>query len=86
MTTISLVQPSTAPAGTQVTIIGTGFTGATAVKFGATNATSFTVLSDNVITAVVPPGSGSVQVTVVTPSGTSNGVSFAYTVPVITVI
>ncbi|MFE9993952.1 IPT/TIG domain-containing protein, partial [Streptomyces avermitilis] len=86
MTTISLVQPSTAPAGAQVTIAGSGFTGATAVKFGATNATSFTVLSNNVITAVVPPGSGSVLVTVVAPSGTSNGVSFAYTVPAITAI
>ena len=31
--------------GTSVVITGTGFTGATAVKFGATNATTFTVNS-----------------------------------------
>ena len=35
------------PGGTSVTITGTGFTGATAVKFGAVAATAFTVNSDH---------------------------------------
>jgi hypothetical protein len=38
-----------------VTITGTNFTGATAVRFGAINAASFTVDSDTQITAVSPP-------------------------------
>ena len=50
---------------------GQGFTGATAVKFGGTDATSFTVDDDGQITAVVPPGSGTVDVTVTGPDGTS---------------
>jgi hypothetical protein len=54
-----------------VTITGTELTGATAVKFGSTNATSFTVNSDKTITAVSPAGTGSVDVTVTTPIGTS---------------
>ena len=42
--------------GSTVTITGTGFSGATAVKFGSTNATSFTVNSENSITAISSPG------------------------------
>ncbi|MGM4957192.1 IPT/TIG domain-containing protein [Bradyrhizobium japonicum] len=57
--------------GTSVTITGTALSGATAVKFGATNATSFTVNSATSITAVSPAGAGTVDVTVTTPGGTS---------------
>jgi hypothetical protein len=64
--------------GTTVTLTGVGLSGTTAVNFGATPATSFTVLSDNQVTAVAPPGTGTVQVTATTPSGTSNGVPFTY--------
>ena len=49
-----------------MTITGTNFTGATAVKFGATNAASFTVNSATSITATSPAGSGTVDVTVTT--------------------
>jgi hypothetical protein len=45
--------------------------GATAVKFGANNATSFTIVSGTSITAVSPPGTGIVDVTVTSPRGTS---------------
>ncbi|HEX3434897.1 MAG TPA: IPT/TIG domain-containing protein [Solirubrobacteraceae bacterium] len=57
--------------GTSVVISGARFTGATAVKFGTTNATSFTVNSSSTITAVSPAGTGTVDVTVTTPEGTS---------------
>ena len=65
------VSPTTGTAGTTVTIIGSGFTGATAVDFGSNAAQSFTVESDSEITAVAPPGTGTVDVTVVTSGGTS---------------
>ena len=70
--------------GTTVTITGTRFTGATAVDFGGMAATSFHVVSDTAIIAVAPPGSGTVQVTVTTPDGTSatgNSAEFVYYTP-----
>jgi alpha-tubulin suppressor-like RCC1 family protein len=58
--------------GTQVTITGTDFTGATAVHFGANAATSFTVHAASSITAVAPAGAlGAVNVTVTTAAGIS---------------
>ena len=58
--------------GTLVTITGANFTGATAVKFGSTSASSFTVNSATQITATSPAGSdGTVDATVTTATGTS---------------
>ena len=57
--------------GRWVIIAGSGFTGATGVAFGGTAATSFTVDSDTYITAIAPAGTGTVDVTVTTPAGTS---------------
>src|SRR5262249_58954596 len=54
-----------------VTISGTNFAGATAVEFGAANAKSFKVESETSIRAVSPAGTGTVDVTVTTPAGTS---------------
>jgi hypothetical protein len=72
---ITAVAPTngTSSGGTNVTITGKYFTGATAVKFGATNAASFTVVSDTAISAVSPagPGGTTVNITVTTPGGTS---------------
>jgi alpha-tubulin suppressor-like RCC1 family protein len=67
------VSPSSGPAagGTNVTISGTDIAEATAVDFGAGNAASFMVTSPTSITATSPPGAGTVDVTVTTPSGTS---------------
>lgn len=56
--------------GDSVTITGSGFTGATKVDFGSSSA-AMTVVSDTEITVTSPPGSGTVDVTVVTPNGTS---------------
>jgi hypothetical protein len=61
---------------TTVTITGTNLNGATAVMFGSTAATSFTVNSSTSITAVDPAGSvGTVDVKVTTPYGTSAAVA-----------
>lgn len=59
--------------GTSVTITGTNFTAASAVKFGSTPATGFTVESDTQITAIAPPSTtvGPVDVTATTLAGTS---------------
>jgi hypothetical protein len=65
------ISPSSASSGTVVTVVGGGFTGATAVNFGTTPASSFTVGSDTSITATAPAGTGTVDVTVTGPSGTS---------------
>lgn len=71
-----------APAGgTSVTITGSGFIGATQVKFGP-NGTNFILVSDNLITAKTPGGTGTVPVTVTAPTGTSTqSVLFTYTTP-----
>ena len=72
-----------------MTITGTNFTGATAVKFGVTAAASFTVNSATQITATSPAGSaGAVDITVTTPGGTSaTGAAdqFTYVTPAPTV-
>ncbi len=70
---VTSVIPTSGPAagGTTVTITGTDLTGATAVRFGSTAATNFTVNSATQITAIAPAGSGNVDVTVTTPGGTS---------------
>ena len=52
-------------------ISGSAFVGATEVDFGSTSATSFVVKSQNTIKAIAPPGTGTVDVTVTTPEGTS---------------
>jgi hypothetical protein len=71
---VTSVLPKSGPAGggTSVTISGSGFTGASTVDFGTTPA-SFTVKSSSTIKAIAPAGSGTVDVTVTTPEGTSEG-------------
>jgi alpha-tubulin suppressor-like RCC1 family protein len=71
--TVTKVEPNTGPTtgGTSVTITGTGFTVAKAVKFGSANAASFRINSGTSMTAVSPPGTGTVDVTVTTPGITS---------------
>jgi alpha-tubulin suppressor-like RCC1 family protein len=57
--------------GTKVIITGTNMTGVTAVDFGLTAATAFTVLSGSEVEAIAPAGGGTVDVTVQSPGGTS---------------
>ncbi|MER7690942.1 IPT/TIG domain-containing protein [Streptomyces sp. NPDC097610] len=73
-------QGSTA-GGTLVTLSGNSLLNASAVIFGSTNATSFTVVSATQITVTTPPGTGSSPITVITPGGTSNPIGFAYVAP-----
>ena len=71
--TVTKLTPAEGPeAGkTTVTIEGSGFTGATAVSFGATPATKYKVESATSISAEAPAGKGTAAVTVKTPGGTS---------------
>src|SRR5690554_1752212 len=55
---ITFFLPNSGPVGTIITITGSGFTGTTDVKFGTVDATSFTIVDDNTITAEVPAGIG----------------------------
>lgn len=67
--------PTAQTAGKLVTIVGSGFSGATAVKFGAVAATAgtFTVVNDSQIIVTVPAGSaGSAPITVTNPIGESD--------------
>ncbi len=80
---VSSVAPTTGPAagGTNVVIQGSGLTGATAVKFGAAAATSFTISGDGQVNAVSPAGSGAVDITVISAGGasaTSSADKFTY--------
>ncbi|MFC4764308.1 Ig-like domain-containing protein [Dyella koreensis] len=82
--TISSVSPASATVGSVTTISGSGFWGATQVLFGATPATSFTVTygsGNPIIYAMVPNGSGTVTITVVTDAGTYSGGSFTFAAP-----
>jgi uncharacterized repeat protein (TIGR03803 family) len=55
-------------------IMGTGLTGSTSVTFNGTATTTLSVVSDSEITAVIPAGSTSGTLQVVTPGGTLSGV------------
>jgi hypothetical protein len=92
MPTVTGVLPNSGPTagGTSVIIAGSGFTGATAVTFGSTPASSFHINGDTSVTATAPAGSGTIDVTVTTPFGTSlpgSADKFTYApVPVVTSI
>jgi Bacterial Ig-like domain (group 3)/IPT/TIG domain/FG-GAP-like repeat len=67
--------------GTSVLIAGSGLTGATGVRFGSSQASSFAVLQDDLIEAAAPAGSAgtSVPISVTTASGSTVVVgSFEY--------
>jgi len=65
-----IVENYAAKSGATIDILGNGFTGATAVKFGSVPATSFKVVNSTLITAVVPPTAITGLVSVTTPTGT----------------
>ena len=69
---ITALSAASGPAagGNQVTITGSGFTGALAVSFGAGTG-SFSVSNDTTIVANVPPGHGTVDISVLGANGPS---------------
>jgi hypothetical protein len=71
--TISSFTPTSGPVGTNVTISGADFTGATAVLFNGTSA-SYTVSSATTITATVPAGATSGPISVITSGGMASSV------------
>ncbi|WP_421111479.1 IPT/TIG domain-containing protein [Streptomyces sp. NEAU-S77] len=76
LTSLSPASGSTS-GGNTVTINGSNLSGATQVLFGPNPATVLTNTATQ-ITVSAPAGSGTVGVTVTTPSGTSNALSYTY--------
>src|SRR5690606_21892645 len=87
--TLASLTPATGTTagGTSVVLTGADLTGATAVTFGGTAATSFTVDSATQITAITPAhAAGAVDVAVTTPGGTTTlAGAFTYAAPTLSV-
>jgi immune inhibitor A len=82
---VTAFTPASGPAGTAVTLTGTGFSGATAIAFNGTAASAFTAVSDTEITATVPRGASSGPITVTTRAGTGTSVASFFVIPAPTV-
>jgi hypothetical protein len=78
---VTSVTPSSAMAGEQVVIRGSGLSGATEVRFGTKLAASYTVVSATQINAIVDSGATG-KIKVITPGGRDSSVSFTYLQPV----
>ncbi|MSQ30578.1 MAG: hypothetical protein EXR64_00900 [Dehalococcoidia bacterium] len=74
--------PNTAPAvgGVGVTLIGGGFLPGASVYFGTVPSPQVTYIDSGIMSAIVPPGSGTVMLTILNANGlTSQGYPFTYT-------
>ena len=85
--TLATISPASGPAGTSVTLTGTNLSGATAINFGTTPGTSVSCSTGTSCTVTAPtlaPNTAA-NVTVVTPGGTSNALSFTFgaTTPIV---
>ncbi|GEM_PF-1074588 len=72
---ISSFTPSNGPPGTQVTINGNNFNGATQVAFNGVVTSTFTPSSNTQITATVPTSATTGRISVTTPEGTASSSS-----------
>jgi hypothetical protein len=80
--TISSFTPTAADRGAAIDITGTGFTGASSVTFGGAVATTYTVVSDTKVTAVVPAAARSGPIAITTAGGTATSpATFTVTQP-----
>jgi hypothetical protein len=77
--TVTSFTPASGPVGTNVSITGTGFLGATSVAFNGTAASNYTVNSDTSINANVPSGATTGKIAVTTGNGTGQS-STSFTV------
>jgi hypothetical protein len=66
---ITSFSPTSGPVGTSVTINGNSFTGTTQITFGGVAATSYAVISDKQVDALVPSGGVTGPICVTTPGG-----------------
>ena len=80
---ISSFTPTSGLPGSSITITGTDFTGATAVKFNNVAASVFSVDSATQITATVPTGASTGTISVTTPNGTGTSLG-TFTIPALT--
>jgi len=72
--TLSSFTPTSGPVGSSVTLIGSGFTGTTAVSFNG-RAAFFKVVSDTQVTAIVPAGASSGPISVTSSGSTATSAS-----------
>jgi ELWxxDGT repeat protein len=72
--TITGFNPTSGGYNASVQVTGTGFTGATDVRFNGTSAT-FAFVTPTLITTTVPPGSTTGPISVTTPGGTATSAS-----------
>jgi uncharacterized repeat protein (TIGR03803 family) len=76
---ITSFTPTSGPVGTEVKISGTTFTGASKVAFDGVDATSFEVVNDSLVDAIVPSGAKTGAIQITTPGGTATS-STSFTV------
>lgn len=81
---ISSFTPSGGAVGISVTINGSNLMGATAVYLGGILQSTFTVVSNTMITTTVPSGAQSGPISVTTPSGTATSLNPFFVAPSIT--
>jgi uncharacterized repeat protein (TIGR01451 family) len=75
--------PSSGRAGTNVTITGTNFLGATAVWFGSLSTSALTVLSNGAVRVAVPANAATGPIRVDAPAGSATTTSNFLVVPII---
>ena len=78
---ISSFSPASGPVGTSVTMLGSNFTGATAIAFNGTPATTFNVVNAGRATATVPVGATSGPISIATPTATGLSTTEFYVTP-----
>ncbi|HEX4466133.1 MAG TPA: IPT/TIG domain-containing protein, partial [Solirubrobacteraceae bacterium] len=81
--TIEMLEPNSGPVsgGTQVLVVGSNLEGVERIMFGSMPGTAMIAISSRELAIVSPPGTGTVDVTVTTPRGTSpvnENASFTY--------
>lgn len=79
--TVGAIAPPRGRVGTLVSIPGANLTFTRSVTFGGVPASSFTVVSDSLVTAVIPVGASSGHIAVVTANGTAMSTSVFTVLP-----